>query len=152
MSIIDAKIAELNLTLPQAPAPLASYVSCVRSGNLVFISGQLPKKNDAFLTGTLGDNISIEEAKEAAKLCALSLISQLKSCINNLDNVVKCVKLCIFVNSVKNFDSHSVVANGASDLMVSIFGDAGKHARSSIGVSSLPFNACVEVEGIFEVK
>ncbi len=151
MSKVLQRISDLGLVLPEVAKPVANYVSCVKYGNILYISGQLPKGNDGIIVGKLGVDISIDDAKQAAKLCALYLFSQVKNEIGDLDLIKKCVKLCIFVNSDQGFKDHSIVANGASDVMVDVLGDAGKHARSSIGVASLPFGACVEVEAIFEL-
>lgn len=150
---IDARLAELGITLPDAPAPAANYVPFVQSGNLIFISGQVAMKDGAFVTGQLGNGTSIEDAQKAARSCALSLVAQLRTALGgDLDRLVRVVKLTGFVNATGDFDQHPAVINGASDTMVEIFGDKGRHARAAVGSSSLPFGVCVEVEGIFEVE
>ena len=154
MSKIDEKLKSLGITLPAAAAPVANYVGFVKSGNVVFVSGQLPLENGQVkYVGKVGSEISADDAKKAARLCAINLLAQLKSaCNGNLDNVVRCVKLGIFVNGDANFTGHPAVANGASDLMVEVLGDAGKHARAAVGSGSLPLGVAVEVDAIFEVK
>ena len=151
MSLILEKLKTLNIVLPEVAKPVANYISCSRSGNLIYISGQLPKSENGIIKGKLGSDISIPDGQKAARLCVLYLISQIKNEIGDLDLIKKCLKICVFVNSIPTFEEHSVVANGASDCMVEILGEAGKHTRSSFGVASLPFGACVEVEAIFEV-
>ncbi len=154
MTNIDKRLKELNIILENPSSPAANYIPYSMVGNLVFISGQLPfKKGSIPITGIVGENVSIDNAIEMAELCALALISQLKeACNGNLDNVKKVVKLGGFVASSKDFGDQPKVINGASDMMVKIFGDQGKHSRFAIGVASLPRNAPVEVEGIFEIK
>ena len=154
MTNIDKRLKELNIILENPSSPAANYIPYSIVGNLVFISGQLPfKKGSIPITGIVGEDVSIDNAIEMAELCALALISQLKeACNGNLDNVKKVVKLGGFVASSKDFGDQPKVINGASDMMVKIFGDQGKHSRFAIGVSSLPRNAPVEVEGIFEIK
>ena len=154
MTNIDKRLKELNIILENPSSPAANYIPYSIVGNLVFISGQLPfKKGSIPITGIVGENVSIDNAIEMAELCALALISQLKeACNGNLDNVKKVVKLGGFVASSKDFGDQPKVINGASDMMVKIFGDQGKHSRFAIGVASLPRNAPVEVEGIFEIK
>ena len=154
MTNIDKRLKELNIILENPSSPAANYIPYSMVGNLVFISGQLPfKKGSIPITGIVGEDVSIDNAIEMAELCALALISQLKeACNGNLDNVKKVVKLGGFVASSKDFGDQPKVINGASDMMVKIFGDQGKHSRFAIGVASLPRNAPVEVEGIFEIK
>jgi enamine deaminase RidA (YjgF/YER057c/UK114 family) len=151
---IDARLKDLGIALPNPTAPVANYVPFVRSGNLVFVSGQVtvgPKGLEH--VGQVGKEISPEEAKAGARLCALNLIAQLKAaCEGDLDRVVRCVKLTAFVNAIPGFGGHPEVANGASDLMVEVFGEAGKHARAAVGAGSLPRNVAVEVDAVFEVK
>ncbi|MGB0496941.1 MAG: RidA family protein [Rubricella sp.] len=150
---IDARLADLGLTLPDAPAPAANYVPFVQSGNLVFISGQVASGPDGLMTGQLGAGTTIEEGQAAARGCALALIAQLKAaCGGDLDRVVRVVKLTGFVNATADFGDHPKVVNGASDLMVAVFGDKGRHARAAVGSSSLPFGVAVEVEGVFEIE
>ncbi len=151
---INKNLEQLGITLPEPIAPVANYVPFVKSGNQVFISGQLPIENGEIkFIGKLGDNISIEDGQKAARICASNLLANLKiACDGNLDRVVRCVKLGIFVNAVPNFTDHPVVANGASDLMVQVLGDAGKHARFAMGAGSLPRGVAVEVDAVFEIK
>jgi enamine deaminase RidA (YjgF/YER057c/UK114 family) len=150
---IEQKLKELLITLPQPIAPVANYVPFVRSGNQIFISGQLPiQDGEVKFVGKLGDNISIEEGQKAARLCAINIIANLKiACDGNLDKVVRCVKLGIFVNAVAEFTNHPIVANGASDLMVEVFGAQGKHSRFAMGAGSLPRGVSVEIDAVFEV-
>lgn len=152
-SAIDKKLASLNIQLPQPVTPVANYVPTVTTGNLVFISGQLPMKDGKLQDiGKLGKEFSIEQGVASARLCGINLLAQLSAaCGGNLDRVKRCVKLGIFVNSATGFTDQPKVANGVSDLMVDIFGDAGKHARAAVGVSELPFGVAVEVDGIFEI-
>ncbi len=143
----------LDIKLPDAPSPVANYLSYVVSGNLVYISGQISKLGDNLITGKLGKDISTEAAKEAARICGLNLLAQLKkACDGDLTRVKRCVRLGVFVNSTLEFTEHPPIANGVSDLMVEVFGEAGKHARSTIGLASLPLGAAVEVEGLFEIN
>lgn len=154
MGQIDTRLNELGIELPEAAAPVANYVGWARTGNLVFTAGQVPLKNGEFqYQGIVGKDVSVDEAVEAAKLCAINIISQVKAaCDGDLDRVVRCVKLVGFVNGVPGFEQHPVVINGASDLMVAVFGDKGKHARSAVGAGSLPLNVAVEIEAIFEIS
>lgn len=150
---IDARLAELNIELPKAAVPLAAYVPAVRTGNQLFISGQVPMWNGELRhVGKLGAGYSIEEGREAARACALNIIAQAKLALDgDLDRVVRVVKLVGFVNSTGDFNDQPKVINGASELMVEVFGDAGKHARSAVSAASLPFGVAVEVEAILEV-
>jgi enamine deaminase RidA (YjgF/YER057c/UK114 family) len=154
MSKIEEKLKSLGIIVPSALAPVANYVGFTISGNQVFISGQLPVENgDLKYVGKVGSTVSVDGAKKAAKICALNLISQLKSaCDGDLDRVLRCVKLGVFVNGDVDFTDHPIVANGASDFIVEVFGDAGKHARAAVGSGSLPRGVSVEVDGIFEIK
>lgn len=154
MSNIEAKLASLGITLPTPAAPVANYVGFVKSGNQVFVSGQLPfEAGKLQFIGKVGSEVSAEDAKKAARLCAIGLLAQLKvACDGDLERVVRCVKLGIFVNGDANFKDHPAVANGASDLMVEALGDAGKHVRAAVGSGSLPFGVAVEVDAIFEIK
>ncbi|KAA2243948.1 RidA family protein [Salinarimonas soli] len=156
MSAVDTKLAELGITLPKAAAPVADYVPFVRTGNLIVISGQICLGPDGKLspahTGKLGAEISPEAGREAARLCAINLLAQLKAAVGDLDRVVRCVRLGGFINVVPTFAAVAQVMNGASDLMVDVLGEAGRHARSTIGVAELPLDAAVEVEGMFEVR
>ena len=150
---INQKLEELSIKLPQPIAPVANYVPFVKSGNQIFISGQLPIENgEVKFVGKLGENISIEEGQKAARLCAINILANLKiACDGNLDKVIKCVKLGIFVNAAADFTNHPIVANGASDLMVEVFEDQGKHSRFAMGAGSLPRGVAVEVDAIFEI-
>lgn len=149
---IDARLAELGITLPQATAPVANYVPYVVSGKLVHISGQITMENGELkFVGKLGKDYDVETGQKAARLCALNLIAQLKSAIGDLDKVTRVVKLNAFVNSAPEFTDQPKVVNGASDTMVEVFGEVGKHARSAVGVASLPLGVAVEIDGIFEV-
>jgi enamine deaminase RidA (YjgF/YER057c/UK114 family) len=154
MGEIDKRLQELGVTIPEPAAPVANYVGWVRTGNLVFTSGQVPLKDGKFhFQGKVGGEISAEQAQQAARMCAINVISQIKGALNgNLDRVKRVVKLVGFVNAVPEFTDHPKVVNGASDLMVDVFGDKGKHARSAVGSGSLPLNVSVEVEGVFEVE
>ena len=150
----DARLAELGITLPQAVAPAANYVPARRSGTLVYIAGQVPTADgrDQFV-GKLGQDVSIEDGQKAARLCAINILAQLRSALGgSLDGVVGCVRLGGFVNATPDFGDHPKVINGASDLMVAVFGDAGRHARAAVGCVSLPRNVAVEVDAIFEVR
>ena len=150
---IAAKLAEMGVTLADAPAPAANYVPYVVSGNLVYISGQVSQGPDGFITGRLGDGTSVEEGAAAARTCAISLLTQLnKACDGDLERLVRVVKLTGFVNSAPGFTDQPKVVNGASDFFVEVLGDKGRHARSSVGVAALPLGVAVEVEGIFEIR
>lgn len=153
MSTIDARLAELGLTLPQAAAPAANYVPFVRTGNLVVISGQITLENGTLkYVGRVGEDFTTEQAYEAAKLCGLNLIAQLKAaCDGDLDRVTRVVRLGGFVNCTADFTDQPKVINGASDLMAEVFGEKGKHARAAVGVNTLPLGVAVEVEGLFEI-
>ncbi|WP_417843960.1 RidA family protein [Thalassospira sp.] len=149
---IDARLTELGITLPQANAPVANYLPYVRSGNLVNISGQITMENGELkFIGKLGKEYGVEEGQKAARLCALNLIAQVRAAVGDLDKVTRVVKLNAFVNSAPEFTDQPKVVNGASDTMVEIFGDVGKHARSAVGVASLPLGVAVEIDGVFEV-
>jgi len=150
---IDARLKELGLELPQATAPIANYVPYTVSGKLVVVSGQVSVRNGkAEYVGKLGAGISIAEGQEAAKLCALNIIAHLKNaCGGDLDKVIRVLRLGGFVNCTPEFTDMPQVVNGASNLMVEVFGEAGKHARAAVGVSSLPLGIAVEVEAMFEL-
>ncbi len=154
MSTIEDRLAAEGITLPDAPAPAANYVPFVKTGNLVFISGQLPLAGGKCeFVGRLGEEVEIEDGVQAARLCAINLIANLKvACGGDLSKVTRVVRIGGFVAALSDFEQHPAVVNGASDLMASIFGEAGAHARAAVGVSSLPFGASVEVEGLFEVS
>jgi enamine deaminase RidA (YjgF/YER057c/UK114 family) len=149
---IESRLAELGLTLPQPAAPVASYVPAVEAGGLLHISGQLPFLDGQLMTGRLGENRDLEYGQQAAQMCALMLIAQMKAALGSLDRVARIVKLGAFVSSSADFTDQPKVANGASDLMVAVFGDAGKHARSAVGVPVLPLGAVVEIDAIVAVQ
>ena len=153
MPNIEARLEQLGIKLPAPPAPVASYVPFVTSGKLVFVSGQVTLTPDGLkYVGIVGKDISLEDGKAAARLCAINLIAQLKSaCGGDLDRVKRVVKLTVFVNAVLGFAQQPEVANGASDLFVEVFGDSGRHARSAVGAGSLPRNVAVEVDAIVEI-
>ncbi len=150
---IDGHLQALGLQLPSAPAPVANYVPYVRTGNLVFVSGQLPLENGSVkYVGRVGAEASPEVGYAAAALCGLNLIAQLRAaCGGDLDRVTRVVKLTGFVAATAEFTDHPKVVNGASDIMVQVFGDAGRHSRAAVGVASLPRGATVEVEAVFEI-
>jgi enamine deaminase RidA (YjgF/YER057c/UK114 family) len=154
MSVIEARLKELGVSLPTPPMPVASYVPYTISGNLVFLSGQIPIADGALkYVGKLGVDIPLEAGQAAAQLCAINLLAQLKSaCGGDLDRVVRCLRLGVFVNAAPEYGQHPEVANGASDLIAALFGDAGKHARAAVGVGSLPRGVAVEVDAVFEIK
>ena len=147
---VDRKLEELGLTLPEAAAPVASYVPLVEvpsdSGGLIHLSGQLPFRDGKVVTGRLGEGVSLEEGQDAARRCALMIVAQLKKHLGDLSRIERIVKLGVFVNSTPDFTDQPKVANGASDLMEALFGDAGKHARSAVGVPTLPLGAAVEID------
>jgi enamine deaminase RidA (YjgF/YER057c/UK114 family) len=149
---IDQRLGELGITLPEAPAPAANYLPYVTSGPLVFVSGQISRDDSGLITGRLGDGLSIEQGQAAARSCALALIAQLRAaCGGDLGRLRRVVKLTAFVNCTPDFTDQPKVVNGASDLMVAIFGEAGRHARAAVGAPSLPLGVAVEIEGIFEI-
>ena len=150
---IDARLAELGIELPTAAAPAANYVPYVVSGNLVFVSGQITMLNGELqYVGRLGEDYGVDEGYQAARICALNLIAQVKAaCGGDLDRVKRVVRLGGFVNSTGGFTDQPKVINGASDLMADVFGDAGRHARAAVGTPSLPLGIAVEVDGIFEI-
>ena len=153
MPDIDARLAELGVTLPDAPMPAANYVPHVRSGNLVFVSGQISQGPDGLVTGKLGQGMAVEGGAAAAKLCALSLLAQVKAaCGGDLSKLRRVVKLTGFVNSTPDFTDQPKVINGASDFLVELLGDAGRHSRSAVSAAALPLGVAVEIEGIFEVE
>lgn len=153
MQTIDARLAELGIDLPTAMAPLANYVPYVVTGRLVVVSGQLPAVDGKVaVTGKVGAGVSVEQGQEAARLCFTNVLTQLRAaCGGDLGRVRRVVRLGGFIASPPGFTQHAAVMNGASDLAVAVFGDAGRHARSTIGVPALPLDAAVEVEGLFEI-
>lgn len=150
---IDARLAELGITLPAAPAPAANYVPFVISGKMLYVSGQISSDENGLIQGRLGDGLEVAEGAAAARRCALSLIAQAKAaCGGDLDGIARVVKLVGFVNSTADFTDQPKVVNGASDLMVEVFGDAGRHARSAVSAAALPLGVAVEIEAIFELR
>lgn len=153
MSQVEARLAELGLTVPDVAIPVAAYVPAVRTGNYIYTSGQLPMvAGELQATGIVGKDLDEETAAKAAEISALNIIAAVKSLVGDLDKVVRVVKVVGFVASAPDFTKHPVVINGASNLLGKAFGDAGVHARSAVGVASLPLNAAVEVEAIVEVR
>jgi enamine deaminase RidA (YjgF/YER057c/UK114 family) len=150
---VDKKLQDLGIVLPTPAAPIANYVACVRTGQQLVVSGQLCFGDGGTLVakGQLGGGVSAEDGRKAARACAVNLLAQVKAAIGDLDKVVRVVRLGGFINSAPGFTDGPKVMNGASDLMVEVFGDKGRHARSTVGVSALPADAAVEVEGLFEV-
>lgn len=153
MSEIEKRLEEMGISLPEPAAPVANYVGYVITGNLVFISGQVPLGPDGFeYQGIVGKDLATEDAAKAARLCAINVLAQLKAaCGGDLERVRRCVKLGGFVNAVPGFEQQPQVINGASDLMVEALGDRGKHARFAVGAGSLPVNVSVEVDAVFEI-
>ena len=149
---IDARLAELGITLPAAAAPVAAYVPVVEAGGLAYVSGQVSFVDGQLFKGRLGEDVSLEQGIEAAQGCALMILAQLKAALGSLDRVERVVKLGAFINSTADFTDQPKVANGASELMVAVFGAAGKHARSAVGVPSLPLGVAVEVDAIVAVR
>ncbi len=149
----EARLTELGVTLPDAPAPAANYVPFVISGDLVFVSGQISNGPDGLIIGKLGENMDVAAGAVAAKACALGLVAQLKAaCGGDLSRLVRVVKLGGFVNSTPDFTDQPKVINGASDFLVELFGDAGRHARAAVSAAALPLGVAVEIEGIFQIK
>jgi enamine deaminase RidA (YjgF/YER057c/UK114 family) len=149
---VDAKLAELGLTLPEPAAPVAAYVPVVIAGGLAHVSGQLPFVDSVLVKGRLGEDVSAGEGYEAARACGLMILAQLRAALGSLDRIERVVKLGAFVSSTADFTDQPKVANGASELMAAVFGDAGKHARSAVGVPVLPLGAAVEVDAIVAVR
>lgn len=151
---IEARLSDLGIDLPPPAPPAANYVPFVVSGNQVFVAGQLPMQDGKVaITGKLGAGVSLEDGQAAARLCALNLLAQARAAADgDLDRIVRCVKLGGFVNAAPDFTGHPQVLNGASDLIAEVLGDAGRHARFAAGAGSLPFDAAVEVDGIFELR
>lgn len=150
---IEAKLAELGIVLPQAAAPAANYVPYALSGNLLFTAGQLPLKDGKLVaTGLLGRDLDTAAGRDAAWNCAINVLAQAKAALGDLGRIRRVVKITVFVASAPDFTEQHLVANGASDLLVAVLGDAGRHARSAVGNAALPLNAPVEVEAILEVE
>jgi enamine deaminase RidA (YjgF/YER057c/UK114 family) len=150
---VEQKLASLGIALPTPAAPVANYVASVRSGNQLIVSGQLCFGADGKLVakGQLGGAVSMEDGVKAARACAVNLLAQVKAAVGDLDKVVRVIRLGGFINSAVGYGDGPKVMNGASDLMVEVFGDKGRHARSTVGVAALPAEAAVEVEGLFEI-
>ena len=152
MSAIEAKLAELGVTLPDAPAPAANYVPFVQVGDIVYVSGQISMNADGLILGKLGDDMDVEAGAAAARTCAIGLLAQLKAaCGGDLERLVRVVKLTGFVNSTGDFTQQPQVVNGASDFLVEALGDKGRHARSAVSAAALPLGVAVEIEGIFQI-
>ena len=149
---IDAKLAELGMVLPEPAAPVAAYVPVVIAGGLAHVSGQVSIVNGQLLKGRLGEDLSFEQGVEGARACGLMILAQLQAALGSLDRVERVVKLGVFINSAADFTDQPKVANGASELMAQVFGDAGKHARSAVGVPCLPLGVAVEVDAIVAVR
>ena len=149
---IEARLAELGIELPAAPAPIANFVPCVQSGALLFVSGQITSWNGKLRqVGQVGREVSFEEGRAGARLCALNILAQAKAFLGDLDRVRRVCQLQGFVNAAPGFTQHPAVMNGASDLMVEVLDDKGRHARSTVGVAGLPLDSAVEVEALFEI-
>jgi len=151
--VVEKRLADLGIVLPTPATPVANYVPFVRTGNFMVVSGQLcfDAEGKVIVEGQLGGGVSIEDGQKAARACAINLLAQVKAALGDLDKIARVVRLGGFINSVPGFPDGPKVMNGASDLVVAAFGDKGRHARSTVGVSALPMNAAVEVEGSFEV-
>ena len=150
---VEKRLGELGIALTKPAAPVANYVPFVRTGNLLIVSGQICLDSGKLVaTGQLGGGVSIEDGQKAARACAVNLLAQVKVALGDLDNVSRVVRLGGFVNSAPGFLEGPKVMNGASDLMVEVFGEKGRHSRTTVGVSALPQNAAIEVEGLFEVS
>jgi enamine deaminase RidA (YjgF/YER057c/UK114 family) len=149
---VDARLQELGLTLPAAPAPAANYVPFVDAGGVLHISGQISQSADgSLILGRLGDDLDVAAGKAAAERCALSIVAQVKAAVGDLDRVIRFVKLGVFVNSAPAFTQQPEVANGASDLLVALFGERGRHARSAVGVPVLPRGVAVEIDAVVQI-
>ncbi len=150
---IEARLAELGVTLPDAPAPAANYLPFVKVGDLVFVSGQISQDANGMIKGRLGENMDVAAGAAAARLCAISLLAQVRAaCGGDLDRLVRAVKLTGFVNSTPDFADQPKVINGCSDFLVEVLGDAGRHSRSALSAGALPFGVAVEIEAIFQVR
>jgi enamine deaminase RidA (YjgF/YER057c/UK114 family) len=150
---IEARLANLGVKLPVAPAPAANYVPFVQVGDIVYISGQISSSKDGLIIGKLGDNMDVESGAAAARSCAISLLSQVKvACGGDIERLVRVVKLTGFVNSTADFQDQPKVINGASDFLVEALGVVGRHSRSAVSAAALPFGVAVEIEGIFQIK
>ena len=153
MGIIENRLNQLNLNLPEIPKPLAAYISAKQSGKLVFTAGQLPMVNGELVSaGLLGQDVNVEDANKAARICTLNALAAIKGAIGDLDRIKQIVRVVGYVASVPTFTQQPAVVNGASELLLDIFGEAGKHARSAVGMTVLPLNASVEIELTVEVE
>jgi enamine deaminase RidA (YjgF/YER057c/UK114 family) len=150
---IEKRLADLGIVVPAAAAPAANYVPFVRSGNLLFPSGQLPIKDGKLaVTGLLGRDLDTAAGQEAAKLCAINVLAQAKAALGNLEKIRRLVKISVYVASAPDFTEQHLVGNGASDLFAKVLGERGKHARVAVGMAALPLNAAVEIEAVLEVE
>lgn len=151
---IKENLQKAGIILPEPITPIANYLPYVKTLNQIFISGQLPIENgEITVAGKLGGDVALQDGQKAARVCAINILANLQVALDgNLEKVAKCVKLGVFINAEEGFENHALVANGASDLMVEIFGEAGKHARFAVGVGSLPRGAAVEVDAVFEIN
>lgn len=150
---VTSKLAQLGIVLPEPAAPIAAYVPCVEAGGLLHVSGQLPFRADkSLICGRLGETLDLADGVEAARACAVMVLAQARAALGGLDRVTRVVKLGVFVNSSASFIDQPKVANGASELMQSVFGEAGRHARSAVGVPTLPLGVAVEIDAIFAVE
>jgi enamine deaminase RidA (YjgF/YER057c/UK114 family) len=150
---IEARLKELGLELPAAPTPVANYVPALLAGNLLFVSGQIAKAGDGHVvTGSVGSDLTVEDGQKAARLCALNILAQAKAALGSLDRIAQVVRLTGFVNAGAGFADHPKVINGASDLMVEVLGEKGRHTRAAVGASGLPGNTAVEVDAVLLVE
>lgn len=147
----DARLRQLNITLPDAPMPAANYVPFVQSGKLLFVSGQIAAGPEGLIRGRLGEDMDVAQGAAAARACGLALIAQARAALGSLDGIVRVVKLTGFVNSTPDFTDQPEVINGCSDLMVEVFGEAGRHARAAVSAAALPRGVAVEIEAVFEI-
>lgn len=153
MGQFESKLAEMGVTLPEAPTPAANYVPYVQAGDMLYVSGQIAKDDTGLIIGTLGDDMDAAAGAAAAKVCAIALLAQVKAaCGGDLDRLVRVVKLTGFVNSTADFTDQPQVINGASDFIGEALGDAGKHARAAVSAPSLPFGVAVEIDGVFQIR